>query len=197
VEEDGGYNLYVFVVNNPAIGIDALGLLEVDPPTIITIGTGGTATGTAVCRTLIITVPTVAAGIAALPVTAIVLSAVIVGEAVVITYELCDTCKKKKCPECKPYPAGTPAYEIARVRPLGQSKLHKPWPGDHIHWYKVNQNPDTCECYWRKDKRAGQKWTDAKGVVHQDETAPIIPNGSAPNVPLGTLQVPPFPVLTY
>ncbi|MBI3408315.1 MAG: hypothetical protein HY040_08160, partial [Planctomycetes bacterium] len=174
-----GKNLYLALKNDPTDTYDLYGLL---------------ATGPA-CRILTVAAPTVAAGIATLPATAIVLAVVIVSEGVLITYEICDAgCRR--CPPCKPYAAGTHAYETHRVPPLGDSTPHYPWPGDHIHWWVVNQNPNTCKCYWNRDKRAGQPWIDAQGVRHRDDTAPIVPNGANPPVPPGTPQVPPLPILT-
>jgi RHS repeat-associated protein len=103
---------------------------------------------------------------------------------------------KKKCPPCTPYPAGTRAYQLHRVA-LGQPK-HGPWPGDHLHWYRVNQNPTTCKCTWNKDRSSGSPWPPGTAKT-RDETSPVIPDGSSPVVPPGSVQLPgphqPFPPL--
>jgi len=93
-----------------------------------------------------------------------------------------DKCRKP-CPPCKPYPEGTRAYRVDRVPP---SSAHSPWTGDHMHWFRVNQDKASCKCFWNKDKKAGP----------HDETEPITPQGGTPTVPAGAIQVPPFPKLT-
>jgi hypothetical protein len=45
---------------------------------------------------------------------------------------------------------GTEAYEIHRVPP---SRPHWPCPGDHIHWFMRMQNPNNCQCFWKRDYR--------------------------------------------
>ncbi len=50
---------------------------------------------------------------------------------------------KKKCPPC-PAP---PPPRIDRVPP---SRPHWPCPGDHVHIFEMNQNPETCQCFPRE-----------------------------------------------
>lgn len=56
-------------------------------------------------------------------------------------------CPKKPCPPCVP-PVGTVAYEIHRVPP---SKPHFPCAGDHVHWFMRMQNPNNCQCFWKRN----------------------------------------------
>lgn len=51
----------------------------------------------------------------------------------------------KKCPPCPP----PPPSRIDRVPP---SASHYPCPGDHMHTFKYNQNPKTCQCFPGKDE---------------------------------------------
>jgi RHS repeat-associated protein len=62
----------------------------------------------------------------------------------------CDKCKKKECPPCTP-PVGTIGYRWDKVPP---SKPHKPIAGDHLNLYLMNQNAETCECFWNRLKWA-------------------------------------------
>ena len=55
-----------------------------------------------------------------------------------------DTCKKS-CPPCNP-PIVTIWYRIDYVPP---SKPHYPFHGTHVHLYKMNQNPNNCQCFWQ------------------------------------------------
>lgn len=54
---------------------------------------------------------------------------------------------KRPCPPCVP-PAGGIGYSVDRVPP---KKEHKPCPGDHVHWLKQNQNPNNCQCFWKRN----------------------------------------------
>jgi RHS repeat-associated protein len=105
------------------------------------------------------------------------------GEQFVNCYQVLKDKCRRPCPPCKPYPEGTRAYRIDRVPP---SSPHCPWPGDHLHWFRVNQDKVSCKCFWNKDKKAGP----------YDETEPIIPQGGTPTIPAGAIEVPPFPKLT-
>jgi RHS repeat-associated protein len=126
-----GFNLQLFVKNDPIDAYDIEGLL--DPGKCVV------ATETAV---------TVAAGVAALPAEAIVLGVIIVGEGVVITYEICAK-PQCGCPACKPYPKGTTGY-------LGPHKTEPSAPPSaprptHYNLFQVNQQPaPSCHCFWNR-----------------------------------------------
>ena len=56
------------------------------------------------------------------------------------------------CPPCKTVsgkivPVGTIGYRLDLVPP---SKPHYPFEGSHYHFYKANQNTDSCRCFWSK-----------------------------------------------
>jgi len=64
----------------------------------------------------------------------------------IIGNEILKECEKDKpCPPCNP-PVGTIGYRYDAVPP---SKPHKPYPTDHVHLYKMNQNPNNCQCFWQ------------------------------------------------
>jgi RHS repeat-associated protein len=97
------------------------------------------------CVTLTEAAATAAAGMAALPATAIVLGVVIAGEGVVIWYEVCTAPKCGKCKACIPS-VGTKAIKRTDYPP---SKPHGPIPTPHSHIVQVNQSPyPACVCYW-------------------------------------------------
>ncbi len=52
---------------------------------------------------------------------------------------------KKTCPPCNP-PVGTIRYRVDMVPP---SEPHYPHTGSHVHLYKMNQNPNNCQCFWQ------------------------------------------------
>ena len=61
-------------------------------------------------------------------------------------------CNKTKCPPCKTISGkivqvGTTGYRLDMVPP---SKPHYPFEGSHYHFYKANQNTDSCRCFWSK-----------------------------------------------
>ena len=61
-------------------------------------------------------------------------------------------CNETKCPPCKTIsgkivPVGTIGYRLDLVPP---SKPHYPFEGSHYHFYKANQNTDSCRCFWSK-----------------------------------------------
>ena len=61
-------------------------------------------------------------------------------------------CNETKCPPCKTVsgrivPIGTIGYRLDMVPP---SKPHYPFEGSHYHFYKANQNTDSCRCFWSK-----------------------------------------------
>ncbi len=56
------------------------------------------------------------------------------------------------CPPCKTVsgkivPVDTIGYRLDLVPP---SKPHYPFEGSHYHFYKANQNTDSCRCFWSK-----------------------------------------------
>jgi type IV secretory pathway VirB10-like protein len=58
----------------------------------------------------------------------------------------CKNCREKtNCPPCPP----PPPPRIDRVPP---SRPHFPCLGDHMHVFKMNQNPRTCECFVGKEE---------------------------------------------
>jgi RHS repeat-associated protein len=62
----------------------------------------------------------------------------------------CDN-EDKPCPPCRfsdgtIVPVGTIGYRLDRVPP---SKPHYPYPGDHFNLFRVNQNPNNCQCFWQ------------------------------------------------
>jgi RHS repeat-associated protein len=61
------------------------------------------------------------------------------------SYLIYQQCKDKECPPCTP-PVGTIGYRMDVVPP---SKPHHPLPGTHVHLYKMNQNPNNCQCFWQ------------------------------------------------
>lgn len=52
---------------------------------------------------------------------------------------------EKTCPPCNP-PVGTIRYRVDMVPP---SEPHYPHTGSHVHLYKMNQNPNNCQCFWQ------------------------------------------------
>lgn len=52
------------------------------------------------------------------------------------------------CPPC-PVPVGTLGYRHDKVPP---SKPHAPCPGDHLNMYICQQNPNNCQCFWKRIK---------------------------------------------
>ncbi len=61
-------------------------------------------------------------------------------------------CNKTKCPPCKTISGkivlvGTIGYRLDMVPP---SKPHYPFEGSHYHFYKANQNTDSCRYFWSK-----------------------------------------------
>jgi RHS repeat-associated protein len=58
--------------------------------------------------------------------------------------ESCADCPKKPCPPCNP-PVGTIGYRYTPgSRPHWAFKT-----GDHVHLYRMNQNPNNCRCFWQ------------------------------------------------
>ena len=51
----------------------------------------------------------------------------------------------KTWPPCVP-PVGTIGYREDSVPP---SKPHHPFPGNHVHLYRMNQNPNNGQCFWQ------------------------------------------------
>jgi hypothetical protein len=64
----------------------------------------------------------------------------------IIGNEISKECEKDKpCPPCNP-PVGMVGYRYDIVPP---SRPHSPYPGDHVHLYRMNQNPNNCQCFWQ------------------------------------------------
>jgi hypothetical protein len=76
------------------------------------------------------------------------------------------------CPPCNP-PVGTMMWEIHRVPP---SAPHHPCEGDHVHWFRMQQNPYNCQCFKQRNARPVQC---------------IDVPGSTPDFPPGTVPLPP------
>jgi RHS repeat-associated protein len=127
IAENGGLNLYQYSRNDPTDLVDPLGQ---NP---IAIGAGiGTFFGPE--GTII------GAGIGAI--------VAVVGGAAVYDYvhNKTATCPTQRpCPPCVP-PVGTIGYRLDSVPP---SKPHFPFPGDHVHLFQMNQNPNNCQCFWK------------------------------------------------
>jgi hypothetical protein len=61
---------------------------------------------------------------------------------------ICQDCGESKgCPPCSP-PVGTIAFEVHRVPPQDP---HHPCPGDHVHFFERHQNPNNCQCFWKRN----------------------------------------------
>jgi RHS repeat-associated protein len=73
---------------------------------------------------------------------------------------------RNNCAPCVP-PVGTIAYRVDTVPP---SDPHFPFSGTHWHLYRMNQNPNNCQCFWQDLNQAGE--------------GPI-PSGSVPITPSG------------
>jgi RHS repeat-associated protein len=100
----------------------------------------------------------------------------------------------KKCAPCKP-PVGTEAYRHDKCAPEGDSRLHKPCPGSHVHWYVVSQRPphafvEPCKCEWVLNKgKAGTHsdvecvqggWKGPQGISSNGDKTPVGGGGFAP-----------------
>lgn len=61
---------------------------------------------------------------------------------------ICQDCDKRQpCDPCDP-PVGTIAFEVHRVPP---QKPDWPCPGDHVHFFERHQNPNNCQCFWKRN----------------------------------------------
>jgi hypothetical protein len=56
-----------------------------------------------------------------------------------------EICQTRPCPPCVPA-VGTIGYRIDVVPP---SRPHWPFPGTHVHLYRMNQNSNNCQCFWQ------------------------------------------------
>jgi RHS repeat-associated protein len=147
----GGLNTYVYVENRPTSLIDPSGLIPnvaeltcfVNP--FQPVCWGGAA----------VDVTTTLLGIGAIGVGIVSLS----GSTEV---ERCED--DERCPPCEPYPSGTVGY-------IGPHNDHDHYPigRPHLNLFVVNQNPDTCQCYWNKNTPDAAKppplpgWKDLNG----------------------------------
>jgi RHS repeat-associated protein len=130
----GGLNFYRYAVNNPINFRDPsgknAGTIAIPIGELVCFGSG-------VCETVI------------------VVGGVVVGTAAIAywIYESEKNCdKNKKCAPCIP-PAGTVAYRLDTVPP---SKPHYPYTGTHWHLYRMNQNPNNCQCFWQDLDQDGE-----------------------------------------
>jgi RHS repeat-associated protein len=133
LEFGGGVNFYSYALNSPVNLRDPRGKSAgaIAVPASEGIGTL-VCFGSGVCETVI------------------VVSGVVVGVAATgyLIWELvkpCDKTTTTRCAPCVP-PAGTIAYRLDVVPP---SRVHKPYPGTHWHLYRMNQNPNNCQCFWQ------------------------------------------------
>lgn len=56
-----------------------------------------------------------------------------------------EDCPPDGCPPCSPYPKGTIGY-------IGPHTDHDHYPyKHHVSLFSVNQNPNTCKCFWNKN----------------------------------------------
>ncbi|HMG04784.1 MAG TPA: RHS repeat-associated core domain-containing protein, partial [Chthoniobacterales bacterium] len=79
-----------------------------------------------------------------------------------ILHAISESCGKKKCPPCFPYPKETIGY----IGPHDGS--HGAFGPGHVNLFKVNQDPDSCKCYWNRAspdaaERAQLGWVDLNG----------------------------------
>lgn len=52
-----------------------------------------------------------------------------------------------RLPDCEP-PVGTRAYQVHRVP---EAEPHWPFPGDHVHFFRRQQNPASGTCFWKRN----------------------------------------------
>jgi RHS repeat-associated protein len=133
LEFGGGVNFYSYALNSPVNLRDPRGKSAGAIAVPVSEGIGTLVCfGSGVCETVI------------------VVSGVVVGVAATgyLIWELvkpCDKTTTTRCAPCVP-PAGTIAYRLDVVPP---SRVHKPYPGTHWHLYRMNQNPNNCQCFWQ------------------------------------------------
>ena len=132
----GGMNVYAYVGGNPVNAVDVEGLTaEVISVPVFTI------------NPQTITTPILAIPQISIP--AIIISVVFypteLADGTIPPGMFNDDTCKKSCPPCNP-PIVTIWYRIDYVPP---SKPHYPFHGTHVHLYKMNQNPNNCQCFWQ------------------------------------------------
>jgi RHS repeat-associated protein len=133
LEFGGGVNFYSYALNSPVNLRDPRGKSAGAIAVPVSEGIGTLVCfGSGVCETVIV-VGGVVVGVAA--------TGYLIWELV----KPCDKTNTTRCAPCIP-PAGTIAYRLDVVPP---SRVHKPYPGTHWHLYRMNQNPNNCQCFWQ------------------------------------------------
>jgi RHS repeat-associated protein len=133
LEFGGGVNFYPYALNSPVNLRDPRGKSAGAIAVPVSEGIGTLVCfGSGVCETVIV-VGGVVVGVAA--------TGYLIWELV----KPCDKTNTTRCAPCIP-PAGTIAYRLDVVPP---SRVHKPYPGTHWHLYRMNQNPNNCQCFWQ------------------------------------------------
>lgn len=135
----GGINFYTYALNSPVNLGDPLGENAGAIALPISEGIGGVLCfGSGACETAIL-----AGGIV-----------IAVGATAALIYEIAkDHCdKRKNCAPCVP-PVGTIGYRLDIVPPSGP---HYPYTGTHWHLYRMNQNPNNCQCFWDNLHQVGE-----------------------------------------
>jgi RHS repeat-associated protein len=133
LEFGGGVNFYSYALNSPVNLRDPRGKSAGAIAVPVSEGIGTLVCfGSGVCETVIV-VGGVVVGVAA--------TGYLIWELV----KPCDKTTTTRCAPCVP-PAGTIAYRLDVVPP---SRVHKPYPGTHWHLYRMNQNPNNCQCFWQ------------------------------------------------
>lgn len=113
-------NLYLFVRNDPVGYHDPYGLSFA--------GTANPGTAQQVCQVLTITAGSIAAAIAAIPATAIVVTTAVIGGAVVLTYAICEAPPAPARPYCEPYSrVNAPPTSVSMPIPKTQSTTIPRW----------------------------------------------------------------------
>ncbi|BFI96583.1 MAG: hypothetical protein RSP_20930 [Rhodanobacter sp.] len=163
IGEDGGENIYAYVDGDPLGSIDPLGLASSGQTCQaawaaagatcggvlggVLGGAGGAVGGGAACTLVAPGVGTVGCGVAGGESggAAGAAGGAVAGGAVGnwLGGKMCNKADNS-CPPCSPQ-VGTIGYRLDKVPP---SKPHYPFPGDHVHLYRMNQNPNNCQCFW-------------------------------------------------
>jgi RHS repeat-associated protein len=154
IEFGGGINFYPYALNSPVNLRDPRGKSAGAAALPIAEGLGGAICfGSGVCETAIV----VGGAVAGLAATGYLILEL-------VKRPPCDN--SNNCAPCIP-PVGTIAFRIDVVPP---SKPHPPYTGTHWHLYRMNQNPNNCQCFWQDLDVAGEGPTPSG-------TVPIGPAG--------------------
>ena len=102
--------------------------------------------------------------------------------------------RQRHCLPCDPK-VGTEAYRHDKCGTEGDSRMHKPCPGSHVHWYVVSQRPphafvEPCKCEfvlnkWKAGTHGGVEcvhagWTGPQGISSNGDKTPVGGGGFAP-----------------